>query len=374
MKKIVLKFGGTSVADSTGRQRAASIIREARETWDGVVVVVSAMGRRGAPYATDTLLQLFSHQQALPQNREQDLIYACGEIISASVLSQELNSSGIPNIVLTGGQAGIETNDRYSDADILTIHTGSVNQQLEKGSVVIVTGGQGMTADGDFTALGRGGSDTTACAIGYYLDADQVRIYTDVDGIYTGDPRIIRNARKIPYISYVQCRRLAEYGAKVIHPRAVSYSEKGTRNVLSVRSTFTDGPGTSIGAYDNRWSGITALRDLLTVQIPRDREPAFRQVLAGYGETPRFYAADGEEAFFGIQKSLAGKDGIPDGQPGDVIFAVGPDAKPETASQALGDSHDCRILKLSSDSLAVTVPPELYEQQINRLHDRICLN
>lgn len=172
-------------------------------------------------------VHLTQYGQELPKNREQDMIYTCGEIISGSVLSHELNTQGIKSVFLTGGQAGIETDDHYSEANILTVHTDSLERWLAKGYVVIVAGGQGMTASGDITAIGRGGSDTTACVIGYYTGADQVRIYTDVDGIYTGDPRVIKRARKIPYLSYGQCHRLASYGAKVIHPRAVAYSERG---------------------------------------------------------------------------------------------------------------------------------------------------
>lgn len=373
MKRIVLKFGGTSVADESSRQAAAAIIREAREECEKLIVVVSAMGRKGAPYATDTLLQLYGEGQELPKNREQDMIYACGEIISGSVLSHELNTQGIKSVFLTGGQAGIETDDHYSEANILTVHTDKLEQWLTRGYVVIVAGGQGMTAGGDITAIGRGGSDTTACVIGYYTGADQVRIYTDVDGIYTGDPRVIKRARKIPYLSYGQCHRLASYGAKVIHPRAVAYSERGRRNVLSVRSTFVRGPGTRIGDYESKWSGVTASRNLLTLTTPPERREELLRALKKYGAEPRYALSDENGFHCAVDGGLSGLEGIPEGQLRDVIFAVGPAATPENISGRLCEGWDGEVLRLSEDSVAVTVAPELYERQINLLHDGICL-
>ena len=139
------------MADESSRQAAAGIILEAREECEKLIVVVSAMGRKGAPYATDTLLQVYGEGQELPKNREQDMIYACGEIISGSVLSHELNTQGIRSVFLTGGQAGIETDDHYSEANILTVHTDNLERWLAKGYVVIVAGGQGMTAGGAAT-------------------------------------------------------------------------------------------------------------------------------------------------------------------------------------------------------------------------------
>ena len=149
MKRVVLKFGGTSVADAESRQAVAAIIRDTKEICGELIVVVSAMGRKGAPYATDTLLQVYGDGQDLPKNREQDMIYACGEIISGSVLAQELNTQGLRSVFLTGGQAGIETDDHYSEANILTVHTDRLKKWLAQDYIIIVAGGQGMTASGE---------------------------------------------------------------------------------------------------------------------------------------------------------------------------------------------------------------------------------
>lgn len=373
MKRVVLKFGGTSVADAESRQAVAAIIRDTKEICGELIVVVSAMGRKGAPYATDTLLQVYGDGQDLPKNREQDMIYACGEIISGSVLAQELNTQGLRSVFLTGGQAGIETDDHYSEANILTVHTDRLKKWLAQDYIIIVAGGQGMTASGDITATGRGGSDTTACAIGYYTGADEVRIYTDVDGIYTGDPRVIQNARKIPCLSYSQCHRLAAYGAKVIHPRAVAYAELGQKNVLSVRSTFLRGSGTKIGDYESSWNGITASRNLLTLTTTAEESVGLVQTLKQYGAEPCYTLSDELGFHCGIDGRLMGREDIPQGQLRDVIFAVGPAATPENVSKTLCKDWEGEILRLSEDSVAVTVAPELYERQINLLHDGICL-
>lgn len=373
MKRIVLKFGGTSVADADGRQAVADIIQDAKKEYEEQIVVVSAMGRKGAPYATDTLLQIFGKGQELPQNREQDMIYACGEIISGSVLSQELRERGISNVFLTGAQAGIETDACYSEANIVTIHTEKIAGWLERGYVVIVAGGQGAAANGDITAIGRGGSDTTACAIGYYMKADAVRIYTDVDGIYTGDPRVISHAKKIPCMSYGQCRKLAEYGTKVIHPNAVAYSELGHRNVLSVRSTFVKGTGTSIGDYDVHGRGITGQRNLLVFTTSHGDDSDVVRALAHNHIKPRFASADGDGVHYGIDAKWYGVDGIPTGQILDVIFAVGSGITSDEIQKLLGQGTEHNVYQLSDDSVAVAVVPEQYEQSINVLHDGICL-
>lgn len=373
MKRIVLKFGGTSVADASGRQAVADIIQKTKREYEEQIVVVSAMGRQGAPYATDTLLEMFGKGRELPQNREQDMIYACGEIISGSVLSQELRERGISNVFLTGAQAGIETDAHFSDANIVTIHTEKITDWLKRGYVVIVAGGQGVAANGDITAIGRGGSDTTACAIGYYVQADAVHIYTDVDGIYTGDPRLIPRAKKIPYMAYGQCRKLAEYGAKVIHPNAVSYSELGHKNVLSVRSTFVKGTGTSIGDYDACWNGITGLRNLLVFATPHKEDDNLARTLERHHIKPRFICADGAHIHYGIDTEWAGMENIPTGQILDVIFIVGPGVTVGKIQEMFGKKIGHDIYQLSDDSVAVAVAPEQYEPLLNELHDGICL-
>lgn len=243
MRIIVQKFGGTSLSTKQARNQAIQHIKRAHQEYDAVVVVVSAMGRNGDPYATDSLLQ-FIHENgdSLP-SRERDLLLSCGEIISAAVLCSILRSEGIPSTVLTGGQAGIRTDARFGGARIMKVIPARVTASLKCGEVVIVTGFQGSTADGEITTLGRGGSDTTAAALGAALQASVVEIYTDVDGILTADPRIIEDARPLPAISYHEVCQMANYGAKVIHPRAVEIAMHA-RIPLRIRSTFSFSEGT----------------------------------------------------------------------------------------------------------------------------------
>jgi len=245
MKVTVQKFGGTSVSDASSRHRVLHHIVRERETGRGIVVVVSAMGRRGDPYATDTLLDLIRESGNALSDRERDLLLSCGEIISAAALTSLLNAEGVPAVALTGGQAGIITDGRFGSARILQVRPTAIQPLLEEGKVVVVAGFQGRTEDGEITTLGRGGSDTTAAALGAALGADVIDIFTDVDGILTADPRIVKDARQLPIVSYEEISNMASNGAKVIHPRAVEIAMKAGVPVR-VRSTFSDGEGTLV--------------------------------------------------------------------------------------------------------------------------------
>ncbi|BCJ85322.1 aspartate kinase [Effusibacillus dendaii] len=243
MRKLVQKFGGTSVATKENRELAIGHIADAVAAGFHVVVVVSAMGRKGEPYATDTLLSLIDSTGIA--KRERDLLMSCGELISAVVLSSALAEKGYENCVMTGAQAGIKTNNVFSDAKIISIDPGRILDELDSGKIVIVTGFQGMTENGDITTLGRGGSDTTATALGVALNAERVDIFTDVDGIMTADPRIVDNAKKLRTVTYGEICNLAYQGAKVIHPRAVEIAMQ--KNIpVRVRSTLSKDEGTLI--------------------------------------------------------------------------------------------------------------------------------
>ncbi len=245
MKILVQKFGGTSLATPELRDRVAHHVRTALDEGYRLVVVVSAMGRKGAPYATDTLLEWVKNNgDALPP-REMDLLLHCGEIISASVLASLLRSKGIDCCVLTGGQARIITNDDHTNAQIITVNPVRVRQELEKGRVPIVAGFQGRTTEGEITTLGRGGSDTTATALGVALGAEMVDIFTDVNGIMTAYPRIVEDAVALNTVTYTEMCNLAFQGAKVIHPRAVEIAMQ-TNVPIRVRSTLADSPGTLV--------------------------------------------------------------------------------------------------------------------------------
>lgn len=245
MRVIVQKFGGTSVATPEGRDRAALKVKEALQQGVKVVVVVSAMGRAGEPYATDTLINLARgvHKQVKP--RELDFIMACGENISTVVMVQTLKSQGIEAIAFTGGQAGIITDHQFNNARIMEIKTDNLRKCLEEGRTAVVAGFQGVTPDGEITTLGRGGSDTTASALGVALNAEVIEIYTDVDGIMTADPRLVPQAKPLTAMTYNEVCEMAHLGAKVVHPRAVEIAMEG-RIPLRIRSTFSDSLGTLI--------------------------------------------------------------------------------------------------------------------------------
>lgn len=245
MRVIVQKFGGTSLSDARARHCAIGHIKQALAESYQLVVVVSAMGRQGEPYATDSLLELIrANGNALPP-RERDLLLHCGELISAAVLCSLLAEQDIASVVLTGAQAGIRTNAAFGDARIESVQPARIVRALAEGNVVIVPGFQGETVEGDITTLGRGGSDTTATALGAALRAEFVDIFTDVDGIYTADPRIVDKAKPIEQVTYAEICNMAQQGAKVVHPRAVEIAMEADIP-LRVRSTFSDGRGTLV--------------------------------------------------------------------------------------------------------------------------------
>lgn len=260
MRILVQKFGGTSVATAERRTSVAVKVSEAVHGGYSPVIVVSAIGRFGDPYATDTFVNMVKEICPDLPNRELDLLMSCGEVISGTVLVSTLNSLGFEAVLFTGGQAGIITDKEFGDARIVRVEPGRILAQLAKGKIVVVTGFQGITEDGQITTLGRGGSDTTASALGVALDAEAIDIYTDVEGIMTADPRIVEDARTIDTVTYNEICQMAYQGAKVIHPRAVEIAMQ--RNIpLRIKSTFSDAPGTLVtNMYPDRGVGtdITA--------------------------------------------------------------------------------------------------------------------
>lgn len=244
MRIVVQKFGGTSVSTRESRLAAISHIERALQEDYRVVVVVSAMGRKGDPYATDTLLGLIDEESSASA-RDRDLLMTCGEQLSAIVFASLLRRFGHEVVVLTGGQAGIITTNRFGDARIIDIVPTRVMEELGQGKVVVVMGFQGVTADGEVTTLGRGGSDTTATALGVALDAEYIDIFTDVEGIMTADPRIVNDAKRLTQVTYTEICNLAYQGAKVIHPRAVEIAMQKSIPIR-VRSTMSTDPGTLV--------------------------------------------------------------------------------------------------------------------------------
>ena len=246
MKIIVQKFGGTSVATAEARAAVVKKVNEAISNGYIPVVVVSAMGRKGAPYATDTLIGVLKEANPHVLPHELDLLMACGEIISSCVMAATLQANGIKAKALTGGQAGMVTDSNYGEAKIKNIRTGYLISLLEEGLVPVICGFQGETEDlSDITTLGRGGSDTSAAAFGAALNADLVEIYTDVDGVYNADPRVVPTATKMDEVSYQEVLEMASLGAGVLHPRSVELAEK-FKMPLIVRSSYNNNEGTII--------------------------------------------------------------------------------------------------------------------------------
>ncbi|MEA5155424.1 aspartate kinase [Raineyella sp.] len=239
MPRIVQKYGGSSVEDAEAIKRVARRVLAAKQAGNEVVVVISAMGD-----TTDELMDLALQVSPMPKARELDMLLTTGERQSAALLAMALADLGADARSYTGSQAGVLTTAKHGDARILSITPGRIEKALEAGNIVIVAGFQGVSQDTkDVTTLGRGASDTTAVALAAALGAAYCEIYSDVDGVFTADPRIVPNARRIPEISYEEMLEMAANGAKILHLRCVEYARR-EHVPVHVRSSFTDKPGT----------------------------------------------------------------------------------------------------------------------------------
>lgn len=277
MTLYVHKYGGTSVGNLERIKQVADRIVQARQRGDRLVVVVSAMSGE-----TNRLLALARGVQDPPDSRELDVLLATGEQVTIALLSMALQQRGCPACSYTGGQVPIVTDRAHTKARILDIDTGRIEADLAQGKVVVVAGFQGVTGDGDITTLGRGGSDTTAVALAAALKADECLIYTDVDGVYTTDPRVEPRARRLDRITFEEMLEMASLGSKVLQIRSVEFA--GKYNVpLRVLSSFVEGPGTLI-TYEEESvekpliSGIAFNRDeaKLTILGVPDRPDRFQ--------------------------------------------------------------------------------------------------
>ncbi|MDG1992685.1 MAG: aspartate kinase [Pirellulales bacterium] len=279
MARVVQKFGGTSVADPEKIVRAAEKAALRHAAGDQVVVVVSAMGKQ-----TDLLVGLAEQITESPSAREMDMLLSTGEQVSVSLFAMALQSMGHRAVSLTGGQIGIRTDSSHTKARIQSISTDHVKGLLESGAIVIAAGFQGFDPDGNITTLGRGGSDTTAVALAAVLNADRCEIYTDVDGIYTTDPRVHGNAARLVTVSHDEMLELASLGAGVMHSRSIEFAKKFGVPIV-VRSSFEDGPGTEIssGSTSRRTvSGVALAKDeaRITVEDVPDQPGASHQLFA----------------------------------------------------------------------------------------------
>ncbi|MDD5338935.1 MAG: aspartate kinase [Dehalococcoidales bacterium] len=240
MSLIVQKYGGSSLADAAKIKNVARRIAKTRKAGNKVVVVVSAMGD-----TTDDLIKLAFQVNKDPEERELDVLLSTGELVASTLLAMALHGMGQHSISLSGAQAGIRTDDAYSMARITDIDPSRILKELNKGNIVIVAGFQGINKDSDTTTLGRGGSDTTAVALAAALKAERCERYTDVDGIYSTDPRLLPKARKLRDISYDEMLEMVSYGSKAVQPRAVELAEVYNIPFL-VASSFNSNPGTLI--------------------------------------------------------------------------------------------------------------------------------
>lgn len=257
---IVQKFGGSSVADVSRVARVADIVAESYRAGNRVVAVLSAQGN-----TTDELIRRAHEVNPAPGGREVDMLLTTGEQVSAALMAMELEKRGLPAVSLTGWQIGIHTDGAHGNARIEAIDTARLRTELDAGNIILAAGFQGVDDHGDVTTLGRGGSDTTAVALAAALGADKCQIYTDVDGVYTADPRRVPAARKLKAIPYDEMLELAVLGSQVLHDRSVELAMR--RGVeLEVLSSLAPGSGTRIGpAGPHTLTGVTKDRDRVSL-------------------------------------------------------------------------------------------------------------
>lgn len=264
MALIVHKYGGTSVGTPEKIKDIAKRLARLKKDGNEIVVVVSAMG-----HTTDELIDLMRGVASSPDPREYDMLVSTGEQVSASLLAMALLELGCPAVSLTGGQAGVITEDIYKKARIKDVKLDRIRKELKDGKIVVITGFQGIDSKGDIITIGRGGSDTSAVAIAAALKADVCDIYTDVDGVYTADPRIVKDARKLESISYDEMLELASLGAQVLHPRSVECA-RVYGLVIHLRSSSSEAPGTLIkeaGKMEKRESVTGVALDADTAKV-----------------------------------------------------------------------------------------------------------
>ncbi len=342
MALVVQKFGGSSVADSASIKRVAARIAETKKAGNDVVVIVSAMGD-----TTDELIDLANEVTDNPPAREMDILLTAGERISMALLAMAVDDQGIEAHAYTGQQAGLLTDDRYGSASILGIVPERILRTIQSGAVAIVAGFQGVNSRNDVTTLGRGGSDTTAVAFAAALHADVCEIYTDVDGVFSADPRVVPNARQLGVLTYEETLELAAHGAKVLHLRAVEFARKF--NVpIHVRSSFSDKEGTWI--VSDNLSEQKAMEAPVISGVAHDRSQA-KISLVGVPDMPGTAAkvfavvgeADGNIDMI-VQNSSISKPGI-----ANISFTV-PQAQLANVVEALEAAKD----SVGFDDLKVT--------------------
>ncbi len=388
MRIVIMKFGGTSVATPESRDRILEKVRAAIQRGSSPVVVVSAMGRAPEPYATDSLLGLVQEFNSAHHQSELDQLMACGEVISCVVMSHTLRSHGLPSRAFDGRQAGIWTSDDPGNGRILSVDPSPLLAYLNEGGIPIVAGFQGVNSRGEVNTLGRGGSDTSAVALGAALRAHYVEIYTDVDGVMTADPRVYNQAQILDQINFEEVGELASEGAKVVHPRAVELAD-GHGVPLWVKNTLKDTAGTFMAravpnqAYEND-RVITGIahnfrRTGLVMEVgERSRQVEILREFAQAGinldlinVTPqRLYAILGTEQFQSKGEALLKSQGIPFEVTGQCaklcVVGAGMRGTPGVMAQVLGCLHEAGVEVIHSTDSNITISFLVREEQVSQ--------
>jgi aspartate kinase len=386
MRIVVMKFGGTSVATADSRQKIVDKVSESRRRGHRPVVVVSAMGRAPSPYATDSLISLVKDFGEHQCEAELDQLMAIGEVLSAIVMAHTFREHDIPSRSFDGGQAGIETTDEYGDGKVVYIDPEPLHTYLQTGGVPVVTGFQGVNSKGRVTTLGRGGSDTSAVALGAALKAHFVEIYTDVDGVMTSDPRVYSESEILHQINFEEMGELASEGAKVIHPRAVEMADVHGVPVW-IKNTLNDHPGTFMAravprqAYepDRVISGVAHMFGMtgLVMKIPeRATQVETLEKLAAAGVnldlinvTPRrLYAILPTKAFESNGKELLEQLGCPfevtHGCAKLSIVGAGMRGTPGVMAQVMSCLHKAGVTVIHSTDSNITISVLIKEADV----------
>jgi aspartate kinase len=380
---VVMKFGGTSVAGPERLKQVAGRLVAAREAGNRVVGVLSAMGE-----TTDDLIALAHHVSARPVARELDMLISVGERISCALAAMAIHDLGQEAISLTGSQAGIVTDTVHGKAKIVEVRARRINEALDQDRIVLVAGFQGVSTSYDVTTLGRGGSDTTAVALAAALGAESCEIYTDVEGVFTADPRIVPQARKLHAVSYDEMLELAASGAKVLQLRSVEFARNhGVR--LHVRSTFSDAPGTWVLEEDERMlekaiiSGVTHTYDELVYRVAGVRPARLFTELADAGVNVDTIVQTGDEIVFsapaddGQQTSATlGRLGVEWSSRDDLgkvsVVGAGMKSHPGVAARAFAaldeNGIDTELVSTSPIKIACHVRRDDVERAVQALH------
>ncbi|HEX5468613.1 MAG TPA: aspartate kinase [Gaiellaceae bacterium] len=381
---LVMKFGGTSVADPEKIRRVASRLVESKRGGNRVVAVVSAMGHH-----TDELVSLAHEVSPRPKPRELDMLISVGERISCALVAMAISDLGLDAISLTGSQAGIVTDTVHGKAKIVEVRAHRIHEALDSDRIVLVAGFQGVSTDYDITTLGRGGSDTTAVALAAALGADACEIYTDVDGVFTADPRLVPGARKLHAVSYEEMLEMAASGAKVLALRSVEFARNhGVR--LHVRSTFTVEDGTWITEEDERMlekaiiSGVTHTLEEAVYRVSgADRAELFEGLAEAAVSVDTIIQTDGEIVFSAPVEDRTGTEAALErlgarwterDDLGKVsVVGAGMKSHPGIAARTFATLRDLgvepELVATSAIKIAFYVPQEDVERTVVALHE-----